>query len=100
MKEFKGTPGEWVINLDTQETKINTKKYRIADVKHFNSKIHPELLEPSLEQGQANAKLIAAAPELLRALQVLLREIPEDLKKDCLWGECTKAERSISKALD
>ena len=67
MKDFKGTKGEWKIttSLDS-ETDIRCNGLRIAEVKHFQDVL--SLNDPSIKEGKANAKLIAAAPELLAAL--------------------------------
>jgi len=62
MKKFKGTPGPW--NL-TNGKKI-TKKVNGSNWYQFASVIiRLEGAESNSEIGEANAKLIAAAPELL-----------------------------------
>jgi hypothetical protein len=62
--EFKGTKGEWIANYSNElETYISCNGLRIAEAKHYKNHI---LNDPSTEEGRANAKLIAAAPELLR----------------------------------
>ena len=59
--DFKGSKGEWKISTRYKDEIITivSKSAYICDVDHH-------------EQGEANAKLIAAAPELLEALQELL----------------------------
>ncbi len=68
--EFKGTKGEWnAINQHSFETKINCGDIRIAQAKHYNTGEDDGFMnDPKPEEGQANAKLIAAAPDLLREL--------------------------------
>ena len=76
--EFKGTQGEWTIEeLDrTYETEIKCGDTRIAEAKHFNDGSIPLFLDdPKIKEGKANAKLIAAAPELLKALQSVISDI-------------------------
>lgn len=56
------TPGPWTAHEET--------KYRRAEVTH-NERGDPiaEVFGPSADQRQANARLIAAAPEMLTALR-------------------------------
>lgn len=57
--QFKGTPGPWFFD----GPRIDSKEYYVAEV-------HP--LQPSLAIRNANARLIAAAPDLLAALMELV----------------------------
>ena len=65
--EFKATKGEWKIkNPNTEDyTHIACGKIRIAEVKHYFGRRFPN--DPREVEGKANAKLIAAAPDLLKA---------------------------------
>jgi len=103
--EFKGTKGEWkVTKSNTHESKVATDKYRIAGVKHYYKQINHVLLEPSKEEGQANAQLIAAAPELLEALIIAKKALDAELKKGGILGitngEYNAIEQAINKALN
>lgn len=67
MSEFKGTPGEWRVNDETGVLAV--------DGKAFNGQwksIVDHVRGQSRTATQANARLIAAAPELLAACQSLL----------------------------
>lgn len=86
MKEFKGTPGPWLVNEIGQ---------------HWNNKALTHLEITYGEDGECicdtvyqreDAKLIAAAPELLEALR--------DLEsRACIYVNTSKAKSAINKAL-
>lgn len=91
MKEFKGTPGPWF---------VNGKRGDFIDIRHNNDEIGAMSLNlarvvarPSWsKEAEANAHLIAAAPELLEALQ--------DLEaRACIYVNTSKAKEAITKAL-
>lgn len=76
MKQFKGTPGEWSVSDNNVFFDIVNDDFRnIADVcsslHNFDNSVH-------FDDGvaAANARLIAAAPELLGALQMALPWLP------------------------
>ena len=86
MKEFKGTKGEW---------KAVKLPYKIGAATHeiqFNE--YGECVTDGV-YGEANAKLIAAAPELLEALQDLTRYCKENDN----GAELELALEAIEKAL-
>lgn len=70
------TKGEWEIgkSLPDHETDVVCNGKRICEVKHYKT----FKSDPNYKQGIANAKLIAAAPELFeaceRALEILEQE--------------------------
>jgi hypothetical protein len=70
MKEFKGTKGEWKVVKGLDRIWVESSLWSIA---HVNKKDAPK-------EQKANAKLIAAAPELLKALQVFVNFPEEDLQ--------------------
>lgn len=100
MKELRITPGEWSVFYGTNCTVVlNEDDEMIVSARNAIS-------GPS--EQNANARLIAAAPDLLEALQGLVAFYPEDVRSDVNrdWGfkpELTAAvnmaRAAISKAL-
>ena len=90
MKEFKGTPGPWHMDRN------NVHTGQIATIHHCIGNDWVEIWSPDWpdteEKQEANAKLIAAAPELLEALQDL------DARA-CIYVNTSKAKAAITKAL-
>ena len=79
MTQFKGTPGPWVVGgNEGNKLSVNADPYFVALVDEGNSQ-------------EANARLIAAAPELLEALQDLQA-------RACIYVNTSKAEAAINKA--
>lgn len=102
MSEFKGTPGPWVASKSDRS--IGPV---IRDDDHSYGMILPVAwVEFDGKPGhhQSNANLIAAAPELLEALQDVLSEL-EGILLDEYSTEpedneyCVKARAAIKKAL-
>ncbi|MCP4987248.1 MAG: hypothetical protein GY928_14715 [Colwellia sp.] len=74
MKEFKGTKGKWNYDLSEDGTLIMSDNKVIV-------RIIDECEEPDgvpMEEGIYNAKLMSAAPELLKALQGIARDFEGD----------------------
>lgn len=72
--ETKHTKGEWIADVteSTFEQTIRTKEgIRIAEAKSFGNPFN----DATLEERIANAKLIAAAPDLLDVVKYISREI-------------------------
>ena len=63
MSEFKGTPGPWTVNLENPRWQIVTDR-AISGLRLPVAICNSSLLN----DDEANAALIAAAPELLEAL--------------------------------
>lgn len=74
MKEFQGTPGPW---------RVSEKRGDLIDIRHNSNGIgaislnlaHVVARQSWLKEAEANAKLIAASPELLEALQETIHEV-------------------------
>jgi hypothetical protein len=100
MKEFKGTKGEWIIT-ELKDSNgfiyVGKNKFdsRIATCYKVDEGYENEEVS---NETRANAKLIAAAPDLLEALQLVREEYYGTTNMDAtLWNKVTKA---IEKALN
>lgn len=102
MKEFKGTPGPW---------RVSEKRGDMIDIRHSDNGIgsislnlaHVAARQSWLMEAEANAKLIAASPDLLSALQHLVEVYDSEDGKQ--WTTTSKraaideARAAIDKAL-
>ena len=94
MKEFKGTPGPW---------RVSEKRGDMIDIRHNDNEIgaislnlaHVVARQSWLKEAEANAKLIAAAPELLEVLLHLVEVYDDQTGKQ--WTTTSKRE-AIEKA--
>jgi hypothetical protein len=66
------TPGPWEISRICN-THITAKSRSIASAGGYSSNVNPEQV---FQENQANSCLIAAAPELLEALESIIGELP------------------------
>jgi len=98
MKEFKGTKLKWF--YDKRNGKGIVSHVKICGYESF---IRVDSFGKTEEETEANAKLIAAAPDLLEALQELKKQAmctPEyELKLEEMWFAVRAAEQAINKAL-
>ena len=83
MKEFKGTKGEWSIS------KNEFGQFEVESE-------HSLICEPNgltYKTQRANSKLIAAAPDLLEALQVCYKSL-------CTYGNHPIIEKQVEQAIN
>jgi hypothetical protein len=93
MSEFKGTRGPW--SRDGYEF-FNSDGANIFDLTYGS--------HTGINEDEANTNLIAAAPELLEALQEMVAIVkkhtyPQPDKPSSTWGRMEAAEAAIAKAL-
>lgn len=106
MKEFKGTPGKWSFshgsasddNVACIEINSSESLHEIAYLQSTPSSIG-KYEQTSFDKTIANAHLIAAAPDLLEALQAMLSKAYKQNWNDQYPDEVSKAQEAISKAL-
>lgn len=118
MKEFNGTPGKWSFshssasddNVACIEINSSESLHEIAYLQSTPENIRGDG-KTSFEKTIANAHLIAAAPDLLEALQLALNamdemgdilnfhDLAEQSKVDELTPAFEKSRAAISKAL-
>lgn len=96
MSEFKGTPGPWSVSdcpmKGARTDRVDDGRIKLID---FNDGTYEGTLAiVQTEESEANAHLIAAAPDLLEALQEVVAI--SDRKHEA-WD---KAHAAIAKALN
>lgn len=102
--EFKGTKGEWNIKHSESKDAFNVVgtivggKYKIARCPYFVDITLPEFSARNRSECEANAKLIASAPDLLEACKELLGLLEFHGYKNST--EIYKAQQAINKALN
>lgn len=103
MAEFKGTKGEWEL-LDDWSKGIDN--HTIIVYSNYSEKSICEI-ELINSESNANAKIIAAAPELLEALEEIIEMNRQtaldqygDAEKAESWSCVTIARKAIKKATE
>lgn len=98
--DFKGTKGEWSSNkIDPTRVWVERENGDNScvchcDNQHYKGGVYVDINHNELK---ANAKLIAAAPDLLESLKNCLSLMESEGKKD--WSEYTEGKKAIEKAL-
>lgn len=112
MKEFKGTPGKWLIETVKDSNGELSEIYISQEGGGCIICVNDGDDNYDIPTDLANARLIAAAPELLQVLQGIIRQplFPyydkNDLNPAYLWGSqaindaLEKAKQAINRALN
>lgn len=97
MKEFKGTPGPWIADKTSRA---------VGPVSHDDDQSYGILIpvawvefDQDLGIQASNQRLIAAAPELLEALQRMVNKAHKQNWNDAYPEELQSAQAAINKAL-
>ena len=100
MADVKHTPGPWTVTADGAGWYIEATPERGHSLAFIASPEFQEEPDTSASEAEANASLIAAAPDLLEALQWLVDILPDpDLDNDELQRTWTRRARAaIAKA--
>lgn len=98
MTTMPHTPGPWEAN-GTYVRKILPSGYTLPITRVYNQRHGSPGVEPdmSLPEAEANARLIAAAPDLLAALEKLLHET-DDGTQLCAREFAEAAHAAVAKA--
>ena len=94
MSEAKHTPGPWRVEVDTGPEAAWERKWPTIHAEKYEV-VGCEGLYGDYETDMANARLIAAAPDLLNALQSIIDDIDSEFGTDCDYN---KARAAIDKA--
>ena len=93
MKETKHTPGPWELGEPTSQLEFGVYATdKISGIKYFLANAEGHM---RYKESLANARLIAAAPELLEALQAFVK-YADDVNDDS--PELDRARSAIAKA--
>lgn len=84
------TPGPWKYESVSQTIRTAKENYWIASLDSWDGQVVPN--------KEADGKLIAAAPELLAAIQMTVRELALHHAPDCKCLVCKAVHAAISKA--
>lgn len=90
------TKGEW----ETFDFRSNTQLYAMG---HFqvvgnNQESNVALVPAHWENAEANAHLIAAAPDMYEALKTLLQDYSTNPNSEIFFKACLNARRALEKA--
>lgn len=97
MKEFQGTPGPWIADKTSRA---------VGPISHDDDQSYGMVIpvawvefDPEVEIQASNQNLIAAAPELLEALQRMVNKAHKQNWNDAYPEELQSAQAAINKAL-
>ena len=93
----KHTPAPWTLGKGKVRVRTEKNNDGISELIAECYTTGNAILYPPLEEREANARLIASAPELLEALKALVACIDETRGMNA-WNALEQANKAISKA--
>lgn len=97
--EKKFSQGDWVVDCDFITVMINGVDTVICDFDPEN--VYPTVDQHSTVESEANKKLIAAAPDLLAALESFVYDVENKQENDNIFEEAYHlAKNAIKKAIE
>ncbi|EKY1941947.1 hypothetical protein RA231_000317 [Cronobacter turicensis] len=98
MKEFKGTPGPW--SLDEFDNVVHGEEPSHGWGRKETVRVSGVALPGRVtEEYAANTRLVAAAPDLLEALQEFVDLFPDVIDGDAIMPALDKGYAAIAKAM-
>ncbi|EGT4354718.1 hypothetical protein ACM917_002316 [Cronobacter sakazakii] len=94
MKDFKGSAGPWSAHDDEESMATSVVMNDFGDILCVVG-----TFMTSTEEDYANANLIAAAPDLLEALQEFVDLFPDVIDGDAIMPALDKGYAAIAKAI-
>jgi hypothetical protein len=101
---MKHTKGEWAYKHSESKDAFNVigtalgGKYKIARCPYHVIKYAPELNKRDKQEAEANAKLIAAAPDMFNALQIAYDYLSQNCFED--YDHWKEVQLAIKKATE
>ena len=89
----KHTPGPWHIGMKPGPMIYGPKGEQVADMRH-----KPFTLVSEIDESVANVRLISAAPDLLAALEAIIKMIGPYAGQGRMDAEISAARAAIAKA--
>lgn len=78
------TPGPWEMHYDHDGYTVNKETHEYDGLSAYIARVFDDVGDPGEEEGEANARLIAAAPDMLAALVRLEKATTMDEVRDIL----------------
>lgn len=91
MTQIKHTPGPWQVNETNKPSMLSISK---PDIEWAIASLY---CDPMSEEMEANATLIAAAPQLLEKLSILITAIETEGGYDAYYTEIKEAKEFYNK---